>query len=324
MKLILQPRNAEPANGNHSEAPPDLWNLRDEETLKSVIAQRHFPSNEPHQYITEEEEESLEEASRRITLKFDALERMSVEAIAGRINSLIVSGPPGIGKTYTVIDTALPRSRRRQHDGHTPLNDASEFCDIISGGCKGPGLYQSLWYMQNGGVTILDDCDSVYEDTQTLNLIKIATDSQKKRVISWRKQAAWLEQYNMERSFEFRGSLIFLTNRDFEQEIKLNSRDVEHFRALIDRARYLCLTIRTLRDFMIRIRYICAGENGMLQRVYGLTPGESEMILQFIEDNKARFYNLSIRLAESLAQDYLADPLRWKDDAEATKMKTGV
>ncbi len=270
-----------------------------------------------------EQEESVEEASRRIANKYAALERLSVSAINCQIPSLIASGPPGMSKTHTV-DHALLNSNRRLHDGCTPLDDASDFYDKISGGCTGPGLFQSLWYMRNGGLTVVDDCDSVYEETQTMNLIKVATDSSKKRIINWRKQAAWLEQYNMERSFEFKGSIIFLTNIDFEVLIKKNGKDSEHFRALIDRARYLCLTIRTHRDFMIRIRQVCSGPDGMLQRIYGLTEAESEMLLEFVEEHKARFYNLSMRLIQQLAQDFIADPNLWKLNAENTKMKTGA
>lgn len=279
----------------------------------------HYP--ELSAALKADEDESEEEAAARIAAKYAAMERLCARAIRLEIPSLIVSGPPGMSKSFTV-ETELEKSERRLHDGTTHHEDASKYYDSISGGCTGPGLFQSLFHMRNGGLVIIDDCDSVFDDIQTLNLIKIATDSKKKRILSWRKQASWLAQNGIERSFEFKGSLIFLTNIDFELVIKKQGKDIEHFRALIDRARYLCLTIRTYRDFMIRIRHVCAGSDGMLQRKLKVTPDDSNMLLQYVDDNKERFYNLSIRLMEQIAEDFVRDPEQWKADTENTKTKT--
>jgi hypothetical protein len=287
-----------------------------QETAKEVWG---YP--EPPALPKADEDESEEEAAARIASKYAAMERLAYRAIHLEIPSLIVSGPPGMSKTYTV-DDELGKSERKLHDGFSHHEDASKLYDRISGGCTGPGLFQSLFHMRNGGLVIIDDCDSVFEDIQTLNMIKIATDTKKKRIVSWRKQAAWLAQYNIERSFEFKGSLIFLTNIDFELVIKKQGKDIEHFKALIDRARYLCLTIRTHRDFMIRIRHVCAGPEGLLQRIHKISPDDSEMILNYIDANKTRFYNLSIRLVEQIAGDFVTDRAQWLADTENTKTKT--
>jgi hypothetical protein len=72
---------------------------------------------------------------------------------------------------------------------------------------------------------------------------------------------------------------------------------------------------------MIQIRRVAEGPNGMLRKM-GLETEQASMLLDYIDENKKRFYNLSLRLVTSVAQAFLADPERWQDDIEATRMKT--
>lgn len=311
MEIVLAPRIIVPTLAIPAGTPP----RQTVEMVKNGSAFHALPANF-------DDSESLEEATRRIAVKYAALERNSRLLAAGKLPSLIASGPPGLGKSYT-MECALRDSKRQRHDSLTPVDNGSEWFDYISGGSSAPGLYHSLWNMREGGLVVLDDCDvTIFNDLEALNLIKIATDSSKQRILSWRKQASWLEKYEISRTFEFKGHVGFLTNIDFEQVIKRHTKDTEHYKALIDRARYICLTIRTQRDFMIRIRAVAAGLDGMLCRVHGLSLDDSEMILAYIEEHKMRFYNLSLRLVGQIADQYLTAPDIWREDIEATKMRT--
>lgn len=290
--------------------------------------------------------ESDEQAAARIALKYDAMERYAVRTVGGKTPSLIISGPPGMSKSWTV-EHALKVSPRRKHDGVTPIiseiiqtdsegnelfhedetpiykeGDASEYYDRIAGTCSAPGLYHSCWNMRNGGLVILDDCDSVFEDRDAVNLLKIVTDSSDKRILSWRKKSSWLAEHQIPNNFEFKGHMIFLTNIDFEQEIQRKSKVQEHFKALIDRSNYLCLTLRSARDFMIRIRAVCAGPNGMLRCIHGFDEEQENTCLGFIEAYKMFFYNLSIRLVGQVADEMRSNPDNWQRDIKATKMRT--
>ena len=142
------------------------------------------------------------------------------------------------------------------------------------------------------------------------------------RTIGWRKEARWLEENGIPDRFDFAGSVVFLTNIDFETLIASGRRDAEHFKALIDRSMYLCLTLRTRRDFMIRIRQVSEGERGMLATEYGLDAVACEEVLEFIAEHQSRFYNLSLRLVGQVAMCRAADPTSWRGDVEATKMRT--
>lgn len=300
------------SNGNgHSQTPlPTLDEYRPDERS----AFRDLPAED-------DTGETLEEARRRIAVRYGAMSRLAAKLVQGRLPSIILSGPAGMGKS-TALDTSIGATNRARHDGVTPVeNDATALYDHISGGCSAPGLYHALWNMRKGGVLLVDDCDTVFHDEESVNLLKIATDSTKKRLCSWRKKAAWLDVYGIERTFDFQGHIAFLTNIDFEREIEKNNKNTEHFKALIDRARYLCLTLRTQRDFMIRLRQVAMDE-GMLRVKYGLDNTQAETIFEFIEENKMRFYNLSIRLIEQTAQEMLTDPDYWRENIEATKMRT--
>lgn len=307
-------------NGNYSE-PSSAYSLLPEEDIING--------------------ETYEEAKARLMVKYEAMSRLGHQAIQSLIPSLIVSGPPGVSKTYT-MEAGIKASGRKRHDGITPVEllnggykegdepeadyegnpDASGWYDHISGGCRAPGLYHSLWNMRNGGLILIDDCDGVFEDTESLNLIKIATDSTKERILCWRKRAAWLDQYEIARTFEFKGTMIFLTNIDFERIMNRDSSASDHFKALVDRARYLCLTIRTKRDFMIVLRWLSEGEDGMLKRIYGMDAAQATALFDYVEENADRFYNLSLRLIGQIAHQITTEAATWQKDIEATKMKT--
>lgn len=296
-------------------------------------------SDDPTKMAQDDPEETVEQATERISLRYDAMERLGKKVVGSKIPSLIISGPPGMSKSWTLTDE-FKESGKHRHDGLTNVGGGAPvvekgkvihpgWYDHIGGSCTAVGLYHALWNMRDGGVVLLDDCDSVFRDEDALNLLKIATDSTKERLCSWRKNASWLDEWDIDKTFDFKGSIAFLTNIDFEDVISKGHRDSEHFKALIDRSAYLCLTLRTPRDFMIRIRQVCDGDErapkgkGMLAKFFGMKDqARRAELLDFVEENKARWYNLSIRLVTKLAILMREDPKDWKKDAEATNMRT--
>lgn len=265
--------------------------------------------------------ETLDEAKKRIAVRYDAMQRMTRRLVAGKIPSLIISGPPGLGKSHTVrteLALAFPDGPESiDEEGNETLNH-----DTVSGSISAVGLYQALWHTRNGGILVLDDVDDVFRDETSLNLLKGALDSSPIRTISWRKEARWLEENGIPDRFVFDGHVVFLTNIDFEAIIQSGKRDAEHYKALIDRSMYLCLTLRTRRDFMIRIRAVAQGPEGMLATQYGLTEEQGDELLDFVTDNQDKFYGLSLRLVSQIAICMRSDPDNWKNDVEATKMRT--
>lgn len=290
-------------------------------------AQTAIASHMPTSFLPQpiQDDETDEEAATRITVRYAAYARHSRKVILkGGTSGLICSGPPGLGKSYQVRRDMEESGRTNFveiEDRHSFGQDPIEYCksagfngvyDSISGAITAVGLYQALWYMRKGGVLILDDCDAVFHDPDALNLLKAALDTElDHRRISWRKEAKWLEEYGIDRSFLFQGSVVFLTNIDFESVIASGRKDAEHFKALIDRSNYLCLTLRSERDFMIRIRQVASGEKGMIAKQFGLPPEHGDKVLDWIDKNRAKFYNLSLRLVGQVCDVY-KDACTWE------------
>lgn len=269
-------------------------------------------------------EETDEERSSRIRRRYNTLERMAYRVADGALPALIVSGPPGLGKSYTVeqvlqqsdmIDASvIPQEDMEVYEGE-------RMYDVVSGSITAVGLYIALWNMRSkGSVLVLDDCDDVFRDETSLNLLKAVLDSSETRRVSYRKRAHWMDELEIPDSFEFKGSVVFCTNVDFEVAIAKGSLMGSHFSALIDRSLYLSLTMRTTEDFIVRIRHV-AIEDGMLVKS-GLTDEQANEVMDFVIDNQSRFYGLSIRLVHQIAICLRTDPENWKDDVEATKMRT--
>lgn len=253
--------------------------------------------------------ETDEEIGIRLTKRFNTLNRMIAGIIKGVVPSLIVSGPAGLGKSFPV-EKALEERK---------LEDENFKFDIVKGSISAVGLYIALYRMSEGGVLVIDDADDVFRDETALNILKGALDSNGKRVISWRKQAHWLEELDIPDRFEFAGQVVFLTNIDFEAQVVKGGSSAPHFKALMDRSLYLGLTLRTLQDYMVRIRQVVENE-GMLAR-YGFKKADCSELMDFINENRKRFYHLSLRLVHQIALCRLADPENWKDDVEMTKMR---
>jgi len=249
--------------------------------------------------------ETTEERSQRIRQRYHTLERMADRIVEGHLPSLIVSGPPGLGKSYTV-EQALEKSGKEH--------------DVMSGTISAVGLYIALWEQRDGGVVVLDDCDDVFRDETCLNILKAVLDSSEKRIVSYRKRAHWMKEEDIPNSFEFNGSVVFCTNVDFELAIRKGSSMAQHFQALIDRSLYLALTMRTTEDFLTRLYHVGIEDKLLINE--GLTEDQANEIMDFVVTNVDRFYSISIRLLIQIAYCYLDDEDFWEMDIEATKMRT--
>lgn len=309
---------ADPSKLNLPMKPPINGEPVDPTTAAFVIPPKLYGSAALPEH---DQTETLDEAKERIAVRYDAMQRMTRRLVNGAIPSLIISGPPGLGKSHTVrteLDLAFPDGPNSiTSEGDEVLNH-----DTISGSISAVGLYQALWYTRAGGILVLDDVDDVFRDETCLNLLKAALDSAPVRTLSWRKEARWLEDNAIPDRFKFDGHVVFLTNIDFESIIMSGKRDAEHFKALIDRSMYLCLTLRSRRDFMIRIRAVAQGKEGMLAQQYHLPEEQGDELLDFVTDNQEKFYGLSLRLVGQIALCMRADPDHWKKDVQATKMRT--
>jgi len=178
------------------------------------------------------------------------------------------------------------------------------------------GLYCKLFnYADKDNVLVFDDCDSVFSDELSLNILKAALDSKKNRTIHWNTDSFKLRNEGVPDSFTFKGSAIFITNIKFDNVKSKKMRD--HLTALESRCHYIDLTIDTDREKMLRIKQIT--NDGMLDS-YKLDDEVVQDIVDFIDINKTKLRELSLRTVLKVADLAKAFPTKWEAMAENTVM----
>jgi hypothetical protein len=256
--------------------------------------------------------ETDEEVIERIRERFDILDEMTKAATNGDIRAMIVSGPPGVGKSYGVEQIIEKATLLDQIAGRRLR------AEVVKGSATPIGLYQALYkYSDENCVLVFDDCDSILLDDVSLNLLKGALDSGKKRKISWLADSRILRQEGIPDSFNFNGSVIFITNLKFDTMKSQKLRD--HLDALQSRCHYLDLTLDTMRDKILRIKQIAA--DGALFADMDLDQVAQDEVVEFMDTNQNKLREMSLRMAIKVAQLRKSFPLRWKAMAQTTCMK---
>jgi hypothetical protein len=243
------------------------------------------------------------------------LEDMTRATKKGNVRAMIVSGPPGVGKSFGVEKVLGKHDLLADIAGNSKLKKY----EVVKGAMSAIGLYAKLYqYADKDNVIVFDDCDSVLLDDLSLNILKAALDSKKTRRIHWNTDSYKLRNEGIPDSFEFKGSAIFITNIKFDNVKSKKLRD--HLEALESRCHYIDLTIDSERDKMLRIKQIVS--DGMLDE-YELSTSTKDEIVDFIDINKKRLRELSLRTVLKVADLAKAFPDRWEAMAENTVMKRG-
>ena len=259
--------------------------------------------------VTETDEQIIE----RMRERFGMLEEMTKATKKGQVRAMIVSGPPGVGKSFGV-EKVLGK-----HDLLADIagDDKLRKYEVVKGAMSAIGLYAKLYqYADKDNVIVFDDCDSVLLDDLSLNILKAALDSKKTRRIFWNTDSHKLRNEGIPDSFEFKGSAIFITNIKFDNVKSKKLRD--HLEALESRCHYIDLTIDTEHEKMLRIQQIV--KDGMLDE-YAISQEKKDDIVEFIDINKKRLRELSLRTVLKVADLAVAFPDKWEAMAENTVMK---
>lgn len=259
--------------------------------------------------VSTQRDETDAEIVERIRERFDLLKDMTKAVKKGDVRAMIVSGPPGVGKSHGV-EEVLDRYATMETLGGRNSHE------VIKGAMSAIGLYCKLYKMsEKGKVVVFDDCDSIFNDELSLNILKAALDSKKTRTIHWNTDSFKLRNEGVPDSFKFEASAIFITNLKFD---KVKGKLREHLEALESRCHYMDLTIDTDKDKMLRIKQVT--QDGMLD-AYDLSEEVKEEIMDFININKNRLRELSLRTVLKVADLAKAFPDRWEAMAENTVMR---
>jgi Cdc6-like AAA superfamily ATPase len=154
-----------------------------------------------------------------INEKFELISELVEGVSLGALNGLAVSGPPGIGKTYTVmnvVDRVKGNKKFVAYSGHvTPLS-----------------LYNILAENRDDAIIVFDDCDEVFTNHLALNILKPAMDTKKTRIVSW---ATSQSNRVSDPVFTFKSNVILVTNTVLATS--------PHYKAFVDRIHHVELDV---------------------------------------------------------------------------------
>jgi hypothetical protein len=278
--------------------------------VKSLEQDKDFLKAKAQQLASESDEDIMT----RLKDRFEILEDMTRACKKGDVRAMIVTGPPGVGKSFGV-EKVLSK-----HDVFADVANDSKLkkYEVVKGAMSAIGLYKKLYeFSDRKCILVFDDCDSVLLDDLSLNILKAALDSSKKRTIHWNTDSRLLRQEGVPNSFEFKGGAIFITNIKFDHVKSKKLKD--HLEAIESRCHYLDLTIDTDREKLLRIKQVVR-DHGMLDD-YKLEDSAKVEVIDFIERNQKRMRELSLRMVLKVADIRASMPAKWQAVAEVTCMR---
>jgi hypothetical protein len=200
--------------------------------------------------------------------------------------SLIVVGPPGLGKSFEVVRTL---------EAMGLLRDADFF--VLRGFTSARGLYEAL-YANNGRLTVIDDCDSALCDPTAIALLKGALDSDSVRTLSWLTAAKTADSFP--KRFDFDGQIIFISNLALHEiDAPIQTRCL-----VID----LEMTRGEILDRMQTILPHLVVPNLQV----GPTPAQRKTAMDFVRDIAPSISQLNLRILCTVLRSMLAHPTDWK------------
>ena len=255
--------------------------------------------------------ETDEDIIERTRMRFQILQDMTKAVKTGDVRAMIVTGPPGVGKSFGVEEVLA------KDDLFNTLGERKPKYEIVKGAMSAIGLYSKLYHFSDAKhILVFDDCDSILLDDLSLNILKAALDSSKKRTISWNTDSRVLRSEGVPDKFDFKGGAIFITNLKFEN---VRSKKLqEHLAALESRCHYIDLRMDTDREKMLRIKQIV--KDGMLDS-YELSDIAKDEVVNFIDEHRNVMRELSLRTVLKVADLRKSFADNWQNMARVTVMK---
>ena len=243
--------------------------------------------------------------------RYNMMTKLGQGAVKGNVRGVVVSGAPGVGKTYE-LERILQHKAEKSRQFHF---------EHLKGTISPINLYKKLYdYGSPGSVLLIDDADDVFFDATSLNLLKAALDSSSVRNIGWHTESSALKEGGEQvypTSFEYRGSIVFITNICFQTVIDEGKQKkiVPHLNALMSRSLYLDLKIHSLRALSVWVDYLVNSKN-ILVREFGLTKTQQRAATNWMKENATGMRTFSIRDSLKIGQMMKSDPQDWESAAE--------
>jgi hypothetical protein len=149
--------------------------------------------------------------------RIEAISAVTANAIiSDSSNCVVVTGCPGIGKSYEVVKVfdSLNYEIHRcvgesmpdgDEDTEPLINTCVELVVMITGSITEAALFKVMTQYPNA-IIVFDDVSDIFRNQTMVTLLMQATDTASVRTISWIRA-------KKSKTIEFRGKLIFLTNK---------------------------------------------------------------------------------------------------------------
>lgn len=228
------------------------------------------------------------------------------------VTSVVVSGSAGVGKSYTA-EEALTQAKEKKNTQYA----------IIRGAVSPIGLYLTAYRMREAGrVILMDDADRIFDDDEGLNILKSLLDTTVSRKVSWVTDSHALKQEDVPQEFEFRGSMVFLSNRNFQDYIDAKvGKFWEHMEALMSRSIYLDLRMHTRREVALWVKYLVQKKQILESPRIGLTSFQADDALHWVLSHRDRLRELSLRTPIKVATFMKMEPKQWERMAEVALLR---
>lgn len=246
-----------------------------------------------------------------IRKRFQVLSTLADGVVDGNIRALIVSGSAGVGKTHELDKKLKDGARSGKITSHNTIKGS------ISSVCMFQTLYDNR---EKGQVLVLDDTDKVFEDEETMNLLKAALDTSNERTISWAKASRYLDGASIPTQFDYEGQIVFITNKNPDAIIARGGKLAPHMSALLSRGIFLDLCIHDARAIMVRVEQVLAESD--LAKKLKLSESEVKVIVDWMHKHIQSLRTVSIRTVIQLAGFIKTSPKEWQDLAEITLLKS--
>jgi len=236
--------------------------------------------------------------------RYNSVESYIEKIATGQMRSLIVNGPAGVGKTFSVESYLKKYSEGRYK--------------IVTGHMTPLALYFNLYYHREPNqILVLDDIDSIFKKIEGVNLLKAAMDTTAVRKVSYESSTGKLSTGNIPPSHEFKGGVILVSNIGFENTSK-NTLGV-HLDALKDRSYSITISDRSKDSCFRQICFMVIKKNMLRDRK--LTQKQIYSLLEYIEINLEELNRVSLRTVIKLADLIKVCPENWIDMANSGLLK---
>jgi predicted transcriptional regulator len=232
---------------------------------------------------------------------FEDIATYSNMVISGFKKALLITGMSGMGKTFTVQEEISNNDFKKDND-----------YAYIKGKITPQGLYTTL-YLNRDRLTIFDDSDSVWDNQDSVNILKHALDTNDDRSINWisskeiknplydSKDETCIESPTIPTQFDYDGSIIFISNK-FKYELDP---------AFLTRTLKVDLNL-TLEDTLNRIEYLLPSIGKNKETSLADKKKALEYMKDIIEEHGVSKLDISLRSYIDVLDMMLHGSTNWK------------